>query len=1168
MKKYELTKRQLETLECLSSLTKSNGMPPTLRELRKALNVSSDQSVIDLLNRLELKGYVKNLKQKRGFVLLEKADFALGNISPDRNGQVSITPSADIFMNFQENEIFEKLIDIDPLLGKIYFSGLTILRNKITTDFVSLSAHEFREIVVHLCNKGKDLVDSKEEIELKNKKVIVNARKLERFQDPRGGVLGVEETIYDIFYRKFYSEGFTPISHHTKTITLINYQKLVSEFEQFLLSYILSSQPEIYSKIDNILRKDPSKVKTEELINLITLNLESYQYFYKNVSSEWLPYLIENNFLVSTSPVGNYLVRIAAEKPAEIMDFILSYEEKAGSQSIKNELVQAVIKMPSENSVEFVEKIIKEKWLIKDEGLSLLQYYINDLLKYLIESKKFKEAEKLTNTFLEIYANENKGRKSYSAKIEDYQYHEALEYIKLVPAENLEPFIFILIKKLCKISRIESDNDSSDFSQIWLPSIEDHEQNLNSENIGVSITRTIRDLLKNYTDYLTVNDPNKIKDKILSLLDSQYLVIKRIKLYLFRLYPDHFIQEIEFSLLNLFNEEDLWHEYFLLAKDTFHLVSKKTQTTLIEMIEKGPEKETDAKYIQYWKARRIKMVEKYLNEDKKVEHKDLLAIQFENPDFMSFHYSWSGPETPFSEEILASMEIEKLIETIISWAPSSTNAFDFSPSRDGLGRTLSLIVEKNPEVFIDNLGRFENDAIFPIYYRHIFYGFRNVLNKESDLDWTPTIPFLSKMIEKIKENSKKYEEDESDNDWHSVAMSLASFINALLKKENSLNLSTCKLDIWEIIKTLCEYPDPTPEHESKYGGDNMDPYTMSINSVRGEAFHALFSYMIWCNRISRKKETADKIELFIPIEAKEILEKHLVIENDPSVSIRSVYGKYLPWIISYDREWATKIIPDILPKENRDLRYAAWETYLSNPVFLEAFSIMEPYYMLAINELSVQAPKRRYWINVIENLAGHVFLAYVYGMDNLGKPLYKEYLEKATADQRGEAISFFGRSIIMRDKPINKKTKEPNLSKIKKIWIERLKTSKSSGELKEFGWWAKENFFNNEWMLSQLLKTVKITKGEIEGDHWVIKTLNKLSIEYPLLCIEILDLIIRNKDNRRHTPAVYRKEIEAIISNVFKSENQQAKKICNKSIDYLTKMGFENLRHIASSIVK
>ena len=66
-----ITKRQKELLAIIYDYIKSTGYPPTFEEMREGLKVSSNQSVIDLLVKLERQGVIKkNESAARGIAIL------------------------------------------------------------------------------------------------------------------------------------------------------------------------------------------------------------------------------------------------------------------------------------------------------------------------------------------------------------------------------------------------------------------------------------------------------------------------------------------------------------------------------------------------------------------------------------------------------------------------------------------------------------------------------------------------------------------------------------------------------------------------------------------------------------------------------------------------------------------------------------------------------------------------------------------------------------------------------------------------------------------------------------------------------------------------------------------------------------------------------------------
>ncbi len=74
-----ITKRQLDALNLIYQNTKSSGFPPSMAEMRDALSVASNQSIINLLRALEEKGCIKREEGlARGLKILPKGYDALG----------------------------------------------------------------------------------------------------------------------------------------------------------------------------------------------------------------------------------------------------------------------------------------------------------------------------------------------------------------------------------------------------------------------------------------------------------------------------------------------------------------------------------------------------------------------------------------------------------------------------------------------------------------------------------------------------------------------------------------------------------------------------------------------------------------------------------------------------------------------------------------------------------------------------------------------------------------------------------------------------------------------------------------------------------------------------------------------------------------------------------
>jgi len=136
-----LTKRQRELLEVVYNYIKDTGYPPTFEEMRQRLNVSSNQSVIDLLYKLEKKGLIKkNEGFARGLVILPLGFDLLGKpaLAPFLGVSAAGPPTnaEEIHGNWQpfsadlsklEDEVFLLKINGDSMINAGINDGSTVL---------------------------------------------------------------------------------------------------------------------------------------------------------------------------------------------------------------------------------------------------------------------------------------------------------------------------------------------------------------------------------------------------------------------------------------------------------------------------------------------------------------------------------------------------------------------------------------------------------------------------------------------------------------------------------------------------------------------------------------------------------------------------------------------------------------------------------------------------------------------------------------------------------------------------------------------------------------------------------------------------------------------------------------------------------------------------------
>lgn len=1165
----ELTKRQREALIAIHALILRNGAGPTIREMRNALDVSSDQTVIEMLERLEKGGFIfRDKKQARGTSLTDKARLTLGIVSTTSGSSSNIPMELDEY----EQKVHDRLSEIDVQLARMYKGSIATLQNTTNEDRIAQSAHSMREIIDHLSHKGEaGMSEDVKKLVKNNKNTRRTVHGLRFFFDPQASVVS-EQNPYKHLYDE-YQKKLQDIAHHNQHPSETNYRSMLKDLEYFLLRYIFPTQTDVYKLLEETLKKQPSDVDPADLLLLVKKNTETMRFFFKHVDARWLSYLRDNHFLDATWESGDYLSRIAKDEPGLVLEVFLATEIPKDAWNAKTSFTVTASKLPPEYATKTVKKILDEGW-IKDTRATLLHYRLQDLLKTLLDGKEYKQALVFADALLDIFPEEygSHGSMHTRAYISEYEYEQMIKALGVLPAEELAPFLRMFVSKLIKMIatvHVRGEDGNDDYSYIWRPAIEDHSQNHSYEKVDDCVISAVRDLLEKHIGYLIeVGKVENAQSELEEVLNNTpaFPILTRLKLHIYRLFPNAFNAEIEREISSPRLTSATWHEYSLLVNTCFaqhSSASKRKYFTSIDAHDKAQDK-----YIDSWRVRLAGLVKDHLSATQKKKYANLLkqAEKLDQPYFTSYSMgtSWVGPDTPKKESDLENKPVNEIIDLVKTWEPSGDEFF--GPSRSGFGMTLRNVIAKEGLKYSVAAPQFLTGGVRPVYIYNLISGLVEWLKTNKDLNWSGILELSSSVIESVKfgtllpvESKKR---DQMEADWDDVMQELSRLITRGLDT-NSIPFGE-KDRVWTFIERATEHLDPTPEHEEKYGNNNSDPYTMSINTVRGDAFHAVFAYIFWHNRV--EKNTKKTWKASIPEEAKKILELHLDPARDPSATIRSVYGRFFPWMLSYGGEWTKALIPKVFPVDDLNLRYAAWETYLSNMVFGEAYKLLRPLYELAVKDIrGGKVPKRKYWVDVVERLAEHAMIAYAFEIDDKSDPFSTYFFTNTSGKCRGMAVSMAGRHFISRDNvPPGEKT--PRMEVLKKFWDWRLKSSDAPSELREFGWWAKLNRFDNKWMLEHLLQTVVKTKGDINGEFIVMNSLKTLADEHPVLCAKILKQIFTFSNHRDRFVFLHVGELRDALAKILARDNNEATKTANETIDYLLKLGFEELRTVADLV--
>ena len=954
--------------------------------------------------------------------------------------------------------------------------------------------------------------------------------------------------------------------------------------------------------------KKPTHSQIEKAVSLLA-HAEQYRYFFDKLNNPlWIVPLVGKGYFINPPrivendgkgtvrfppwPEFKYLIRMADYEVAQkdIADIILKID--TDNISVIGDFLDCLTKMPADLVVKAVPKV--RNWINSGAYWLLPQKYAA-LIVHLANLECTKESIQLSRGLLAVQQDpRNKNRRV--GKNDDFvlppdavpkyniqDYKEVLEIIVPTLAQKagtaaLEMFCDILEAAIkMSLSKVE-ETKPEDFSYIWRPAIEDHEQNL-GESIKDDLVTALRDTLQ----ILLEANPLEKRTVLASLSKRQWKIFHRLVLFSINKFPDDLEDLISEEITNEANflDPSIRHEYFNL-QGHYGKIPKNKQRIVLAWIAKGPDVEEykkymkqvrgDAvtegevqKYINSWKLSKYYPIAAFLDGKDKETYSDLISElgEPEHPSFTSYISSpWWGPTGPKKSVDLLAFNHKDLIGFLKDWEPANDMQ---SPSKEGLGREITATVANNPDHFEQAIIHFI--GLDPTYVRAIITGYRDAAKNKKNIPWESLFT-LAEWVLQQKYNPDKEEGLNEDVGWGRTRNSIVELLTTGFEHNAYQIPYSDRERTWGILHTFTTDPDPTKEREAQGKDKGLDVATLSINSTRGEAMHAVIKYALWIRRNLEKSEREEELNkkgFDIAPEVRDVLNDHLDLEIDPSLAIRSVYGQWLPWLIFLDKKWVQANLKTIFPEEEeyKELYQAAWETYIS---FCDPYSnvidVVKDQYVSAVKRLSAFDSNQKQ-SHKDSHLIQHLAVYYWIGkLDLAEESLLQSFFVNAPTQLKAELIDFIGRSLI------NTKEEIPDaaLNRLKTLWEFRLAAVKDNQgneavqQLEGFGWWFIAEKFDRKWSINQLLETLRLT-NKIDADHKIIEHLEALTEIYPKEVVECITLMLEG-EKEGWGLLYWGKNLRNILVKVLSSKDPNAITMVENLVNALGKKGLMDYRDL------
>lgn len=500
---------------------------------------------------------------------------------------------------------------------------------------------------------------------------------------------------------------------------------------------------------------------------------------------------------------------------------------------------------------------------------------------------------------------------------------------------------------------------------------------------------------------------------------------------------------------------------------------------------------------------------------------------------------------------LKELSVKQIIEKFNSWDPKEELP-GFGRSKSDIGFELNKYLADKPD---DALTFLKSELpINDEYLSHIFRGIRQASdNKKINIKWEEFIKYAQKYISSANVRSSTGNERQNLFD---LINSIDSGIN-----HDHIKIQDVKTfeDLVAIFSSLTDHVEPSLEDEDKYTkSSRSEAVTLAINTVRGEAVGALIDIL---KNISRNNKEASAI----PKEKKDAvyakLKEKLDIKKEPTLAVRTVFSRELPFLAYDNPEWVAQNLELIFPLDESKAKYFenAMETFITfTKVFPEVFPVINPYlveYMDRIKKDEIKNPDE----NTVNHVVGQILLMHIDNFVDFENPAMKKLFEMPDAFLE-EVMDFFGRGIKQTDGDRQKLI----IHKAKKYWEQRLASKNvKESEYAKFGWWMRANA-TDDWIIKHFIDALSHS-AKMDALYFVADELIVLAETDQSKASKIFLEVVttQDKDNLNHM--LYTPELSTMLKEMLANGGTETKKNATRTIDKLCDMGYYNYQELISS---
>ena len=875
-------------------------------------------------------------------------------------------------------------------------------------------------------------------------------------------------------------------------------------------------------------------------------------------------------------PAGEYLVRFADQYEDIVMDMVRHIQTE--NWRVHEILVDAMMKITPTKAAELVSVI--DTWL-SGRFSNMLPIKLIPLADHLLENEIDEAAIQILEYIISpvlppIVSEYAKYRSPVRFRADHYWVNEYCEkqspkLIHLKPTHVISAFERQLEKAIELTRQIELEDAELQVGYYWRMDI----PNRLSERSDADAVDILIDGLRDGLAEVSKQSIEEGEKYLTAYLNSEHIIFRRIAMFTLRGYGQNYPNLINQALLQREHLENSVYakEYRGLMRDQFNSASEEVREQVVSWVLSGPldvdaranrraqmenREVTDndrVKVLDDWARYHLEIIRTFLSGEALSRLNELKA-QYGIPDIEDRPHivttSWGGAPSPVSSEELVKKSFANLKNLFLTFVPDDM----FLNPRESLAETFKRLVIEDPNRYWDFAAYLTDPAIRFVYIYHYLSGIREgVRIKNGKL--TDEILGLVEYVVVQKEDPYERSSGEYEPGLFATQMEVACLFEEALHSDDPYLTREQLNRIRSLLILLSHHPDPKLDADRS---TSFDPFTHSLNCVRGKAMHGIFHYSLYLIR-QHEQQTGQKLkEGYLETEIQQILEEKLDLTVEPSLAVHSVYGAFVPQLHYLCREWLGQHLTGIFPESEKRNAYwkAAWDAYIfASDVYRDVFKLLIPQYQRGLRLLSEpQEEEKHLGGSPNERLAQHLMFAYLSGLTEFGHEnmLLDLFYTNAPDAIRAQGI-FWLSQVLGNDKP---SSDDVLWKKCWDLWQKRLEIaetqdiSQNTQEISDYMRWLEHAPVGLDILYSNLRSSIKYLHDSFDVRQ-LIEYTGKNCDHFPIEAVSLLQMSILSAKESWWSPKA--EDEEKILKAAMLSGKEEAKRVAIEVINYRGEQG-------------